>query len=109
MSKKNDIVINVINSDDVMYDILIDLYVGEHGYSEHLYYLGTFDDAREYANSYLDTIWGEGDETKYDDVEEFYMAKDLERSAQLGNITPFQLTAMSARGSIPFRAIWRAE
>ena len=96
----------ITKDDKIMYDILIDLYVGEHGYSEHIYYFGTFDEARRYANSYLDTIWGEGDETKYDDIDEFYTSKNEERSAQLGNITPFKLTAMTEKGTLPFKARW---
>lgn len=98
----------VIEDAEVMYDILIDLYAGEHGYSEHIYYFGTFDAARRYANSYLETIWGEG-ETTYDDIDEFYMAKDGERSAQLGNITTFRFVpAGSAKGTFHFEPTgWR--
>ena len=97
------------DKEEVMYDIHIDFFDGERGYSEHLYYLGTFDEARRYANSYLSTIWGEGAETVYDDGEDAYYNDSLEVSAQLGNITPFALTAMTAKGTLAFTATWRVK
>ena len=99
----------IADIDEVMYDILIDLFDGERGYSEHLYYLGTFDEARRYGNSYLSTIWGEGKETVYYDCEDAYYNESLEVSAQLGNITPFALTAMTAKGTLEFTATWRVK
>ena len=105
----DDIVITVLDSDDTMYDIVIDILDGERGYTEHLYYLGTRDEARRYADSYLDTIWGEGDETCHFAGDDEYYNKSMEVAAQLGAISPFQLTAMTAKGTLPFRAVWRLE
>jgi hypothetical protein len=102
-----DATITVLDSDDTMYDITIDIIDGERGYTEHLYYLGTSDEARRYANSYLETFWGEGDETVYVDGDDEYFNKSMEVGAQLGTIAPFQLTAMTAKGTLPFRAVWK--
>lgn len=98
----------ITKDDEIMYDITIDLFAGEHGYHEHIYYYGSFDAARRYANAHLSVIWGEGKETVYDELEDFYTSKDLERSAQLCSIDAFsEVVAMTAKGTLPFKASWR--
>lgn len=97
----------VTEDDIIMYDIMIDILDGERGYTEHMYYLGTIDGARRYANSYLETIWGEGDETVYIDGDDEYWNKSMEVLARPGGITPFKLTAMTAKGTLPFEASWK--
>lgn len=101
--------IELILDDTAMYRITINITVGEYAHAEYLYYFGSKIEALHYAISYLETIWGEGNETVYDDNEDVYMSKDLERAAQFAHCSELiGIPAMSAKGTFYFQSIgWR--
>jgi hypothetical protein len=100
--------IEIILDDTAMYRITIDVFVGEYGHEEYIYYLGDKKEALQYAQSYLQTVWGYG-ETIYEHIDDAYMSKDLERSAQFASCDEFNwVPAMSAKGAFHFQPTgWR--
>ena len=100
--------IEIILDDTAMYRITINITVGEYEHAEYQFFHGTSEEAFAYAISYLSTIWGEG-ETLYDDMDDAYLSKDLERAAEFGGHEPYDsVPAMSAKGAFHFQPVgWR--
>ena len=107
-NEDDEIVLDV--TDEVMYQIVLDILVGEYTHYDYRYYLGTYEGANQYANSELKEYWGEG-ETYYDDIGDWYMNSEQTMSAQLEYIEPFpNLPVMTAKGAFHFQPTgWRIE
>ena len=103
-----DIDIVLVLDDTDMYRITIDILFAEYSHAEYHYFFGTREEAKSYANSYLSTIWGEG-ETIYVDSEDYYMDNERVKAAQFSGVEVYdRVPAMSAKGAFHFQPIgWR--
>jgi hypothetical protein len=97
--------IELVFDDIGMYRITIDITIGEYSHEEYLFFYGNPENARDYANSYLETIWGEEyNQTNYDDVDECYYDVNGEKAAQLDRVDLYnEIPAMSAKGAFHFQ------
>ena len=105
-----DIDIVLVLDDTAMRRITLDVTVGEYAHAEYHYFHGNEEQARMYAEFYLDTIWGEEhNETNYDNVDECYYDVNGEKAAQLGSVEVLEfIPAMSVKGAFHFQPIgWR--
>ena len=100
----------LILDDTAMYRITIDILIADYSHNEYHLFFGTEEEAKSYANSYLSTIWGEG-ETIHEDPLHNYLDNERVKAAQLGGIEVYdRVSTMTAKGEFHFQPIgWRTE
>lgn len=88
-----------------LYDIVIDITVGEYEHDEHLYYYGTQEDAERYGRAYMTDIWGAG-ETEYDPEQGWMSKPGGERGAVLAGVYPLDwLPCMTDKGALHIKIV----
>jgi len=87
-----------------MWEIAFEVRDGENEYTDDSnYFFGEYEDAKRYANSYIQDYWGVG-ETVCDDWADAYFTKDGCRAVRLFNIQEFnRIVAMTGTDTLTYK------